>query len=109
MAYDVSVPAATAIVGNDLFANTFWKTSGRRRMIRALGFLGSAAAGDCQADLMVGEVTYANPINITTGFPTKDHMFPSGNIPIPPGTPVSLIVRDAAATNPINAKIDIAG
>lgn len=107
--YQVSIAAATAVVGYDLFQNTFWKTSGRRRLIRGLACRGSAAAGDTQIDIMVGEVTVSTLYNTTTGFPNMDDVFPAGNIPLPAGTPVSAIVRDAPATNPINVLIDLVG
>jgi len=107
--YQPSVVAATAVVGYDLFQNTFWKTSGRRRVIRGLACKGSAAAGDTQVDILVGETTYSQLFNTSTGFPNMDDVFPAGNIPVPPGSPISAIVRDAPATNPINMLIDLVG
>lgn len=98
----VSIAAATAVVGYDLFKDQTWNVSGRNRVIRGLACAGSAAAGDTEVDLYVGNVRVTNFFNSATGFPTRDHYKPLGAVAVPAGTKISAIVRDAPATNPIN-------
>lgn len=101
----VSVAAATAIIGFDLCRDTFWQQSNRNRRIVALGLCGSAAALDTKCRLQVGEVQAGDIYNAATGPPTRDHMFRIGTL-VPAGQEVHLFVEDAPATNPINAAID---
>lgn len=103
----VSVAAATAIVGYDLLRDSIYKRSGLPRILRGAALTGSAAGGDTLVALYIDVVKVALLYNVTTGFPTKDHFFPLGDLPVPPGSDVSAIVEDAPATNPINLLLDI--
>jgi hypothetical protein len=105
--YETSVPAATAVLNYDMFSNASWKTANFPRLIRALAVCGSAAAGDARISLRVGQVEVADKYNTATGFPTRDHLVGVGSA-IPAGAPISCIVTDAAASNPLNVLIDIA-
>lgn len=105
--YQSSVPAATAVVGADLFAGEVWARSEVDRTLNGYGLLGSAAAGDTEVELFIGEVRVSNYFNVTTGFPTLDHMFPLEDLMVPSGAQLRCIVRDAAATNPANSLIGI--
>ena len=105
--YEVSVAAATAVLNYDMFQNASWKTANFARLVRALAVCGSAAAGDSRISLRVGQVEVADKYNTTTGFPTRDHLVGVGAA-IPAGAPISAIVTDAPATNPLNILIDIA-
>jgi len=104
----VSVAAATAVLGYDLLSGRpDIASSGRNRVLRALGLTGSAAAGDASVDVKVGNVTVATLFNSGTGFPTADAAkFPT-SFNVPAGTPVSAIVTDAPGTNPLNLLIDL--
>lgn len=104
----VSVAAATAVLGYDLLTNRADIATGAgRRVLRAIGLTGSAAAGDTSVDFKVGNRIVATLFNTATGFPTND----AGKFPtafnVPPGSPISIIVTDAPVTNAINVLIDV--
>lgn len=104
----LSVAAATAVVGYDLLTNRPDIASGGvQRVIRALGLTGSAAAGDTAVDIKVGNRTVATLYNNATGFPTADAGQFKTAYGVPAGSPVSAIVTDAPATNPINLLVDV--
>lgn len=100
----VSVAAATAVLGYDLTAGTIWAVQGNRRAITGFALTGSAAAGDTKVDLYVDQVKIGEFYNTTTGFPTKDHFYQLNSF-VPAGSKISIIVTDAASTNPINAVV----
>jgi len=104
----LSVAAATAVVGYDLLTNRpDIQNSASNRVLRAIGLTGSAAAGDTVVDFKVGNRTVATLYNTATGFPTNDaSKFPT-SYSVPAGSPVSIIVTDAPATNPINVLVDV--
>ena len=104
--YEVSVAAATAVLNYDMFSYASWKTSNRPRVIRQIAVCGSAAAGDSRISLKVGQVEVADKYNTTTGFPTRDHLV-GGGASVPAGAPISAVVTDAAASNPLNILIDL--
>lgn len=104
----ISVAAATAVVGYDLLTNRpDIATSGVRRVLRALALTGSAAAGDSAIDVKVANRTVATLYNTATGFPTNDASKFDTAYNVPGGSPVSVIVIDAPATNPLNLLIDV--
>ncbi len=104
----LSIPAATAVVGYDLLTNRpDIQSSAGPRVLRALGLTGSTAAGDTAVDIKVGNRTVATLYNTATGFPTNDaSKFPT-SYAVPPGSPVSIVVTDAPATNALNLLIDV--
>ena len=104
----LSVAAATAVVGYDLLTNRpDIQNASVQRVLRAIGLTGSAAAGDSVVDIKVGNRTVATLYNTATGFPTNDaSKFPT-SYAVPAGSPVSVIVTDAPATNPLNLLIDV--
>lgn len=102
-----SVAAATAVIGYDLMQNNIYQSVGYPRMVTGIGFCGSAAAGDCAADVIVDGRVFAQLINVDTGFPNNDEIIPVG-IPIPAGSKIIVRVTDAATTNPINLLIKTA-
>lgn len=101
-----SVAAAVAVVGYDLALNTTWRTASVNRRILAAGLAGSAAALDTKVDLFVSNVKVGEMYNAATGANTRDTMFRVG-YPVPAGAPISVIVTDAPATNPINLAVDL--
>lgn len=103
----VSVAAAVAVVGYDLAAATTWRVSNLPRNIVAVGLAGSAAALDSKVDIFVGNVKVGDMYNSGTGAPNRDSMFRVGFF-VPAGAPVSVIVTDAPATNPLNLAVDLA-
>lgn len=104
----VSVLAATAALGYDLLTNRADVANAQRaRTIRGLALVGSAAAGDARVQVKVGATVVATLYNTATGFPTADaSLFPT-QYHVPAGSPISVIVDDAPATNPLNLLIDV--
>ncbi len=104
----ISVPAATAVLAYDLLTNRpDVQTGAGRRVIRALSLTGSAAAGDAAVDVKVGNRVVATLYNTALGFPNNDaSKFPTQYL-VPPGSPISVVVTDAPATNPLNLMIDV--
>lgn len=104
----VSVLAATAALGYDMLATRpDIAVAGRNRVLRALGLTGSAAAGDSALDIYIGSTRVATIYNSATGFPSNDAAkFPTSYL-VPASTPVSAIVVDAPATNPLNFLLDV--
>ena len=96
-----SVAAATAALGYDLTTGQIWATSSNDRALTGFAITGSAAAGDTKVDVFVDQVKILEAFNTTTGFPTRDHFY-ALDAYCPAGSKISVIVTDAAATNPIN-------
>lgn len=104
----VSVAAATAVLGYDLLTNRPDITSGAgQRVLRALGLTGSAAIGDSSVDVKVGNRVVATLFNNAVDFPTNDAGKFATAYLIPIGSPISVVVTDAPATNPLNLLIDV--
>lgn len=97
----VSVAAATAVLGYDLTTGTLWAVQGNNRVLTGIAVAGSAAAGDAKFDLFIDQVKVGEFYNTTTGFPTRDHFYNLNNV-VPAGSKISMICTDAAATNPLN-------
>lgn len=104
----VSIAAAVAVLGYDLAAATTWRVSGAQRTILAAGLAGSAAALDTKIGLFVGAVRVGEMYNTSLGAVQRNaDMFRVG-YRVPAGMPISAIVEDAPATNPINLTLDFA-
>ncbi len=99
----VSVAAATAVAGYDMFRDQTWRVSSRTRRLRGMGVAGSAAALDSAVDLFVDQYHVGRFYNSATGMVLVDaHMMPlKGNL-VPPGATISCIVAIAPGTNPLN-------
>ena len=97
----VSVAAATAVLGYDMTQGTLWSVQGNNRVLTGIAVTGSAAAGDAKVDVFVDQYKIGEFYNTTTGFPTRDHFYNLNNI-VPAGSKISIIVTDAAGTNPLN-------
>jgi len=100
--WQVSVAAAVAILDADVFTGEVWARSPQPRTLNGIACMGSAAAGDTIIEVNIDEVRVGNFFNITTGFPTMDHLLPLEALFVPGGSQLRGIVRDAATTNPIN-------
>lgn len=104
----VSVAAATAVLGYDLLSGRpDIANNGVPRIIRSLGLTGSAAIGDAAVDVKVSNVVVATLFNNSLDFPTADAGMFETMYAVPAGTPVSVIVTDAPATNPLVLLIDV--
>jgi hypothetical protein len=105
----VSIAAATAVLGYDLAAATTWRVAGNDRTLNAGGIAGSAAALDTKIDLFVGNTKVGEMFNASTGAVARNtDMFRVG-VRVPAGMPISAIITDAPATNPINLTVDLTG
>ena len=100
----VSVAAATAALGYDLTTGQIWATSSDDRIITGFAITGSAAAGDTKVDVFIDQVKILEAYNTTTGFPTRDHFYALDAF-CPAGSKISVIVTDAASTNPVNVVV----
>lgn len=96
-----SVAAATAALGYDCTTGQIWAVAGNNRVLTGFALTGSAAAGDAKVALYVDQVLIGEFYNTTTGFPTRDHFYGLNNF-VPAGSKISIIVTDAAGTNPLN-------
>jgi len=102
----VSVPAATAVLGYDLTQNTTWRTSSQNRTIIGAGLAGSAAALDAKVDLFVGDVKVGEMYNTSLGAVQRNTDIFRIGVRVPAGAPVVALVTDAPATNPLNLTVD---
>jgi len=107
--YEVSIAAATAVVGYDLLSTLpYARVSGGGRVLRSAGVAGSAAAQDSRVGVLVGGVKIGQLYNGATGGVSGDRdMTDFGDAWIPPGESLSVLVEDAPATNPLNLRIVI--
>jgi len=104
----ISIAAATAVVGFDMLTNRpDIAVASTPRVIRAIGLTGSAAVGDSVVDIKVASRTVATLVNNVLNFPAADSGKFETMYNVPAGSPVSVIVTDAAATNPLNLLIDV--
>lgn len=106
VAVELTVPAATAVVGYDLMRDNQARVSALPRAINGIAVAGSLAAGDCSVDLFIGQVLVGRFFNKAVGWPTRDHRWPLQGRYVPPGETIALMVSDAPATNPINVILD---
>jgi len=104
--YEVSIVAATAILGYDMFRDEPWTVAPQNRVVTGVAVTGSAVAGDAAIEVRVGTTTVAKKFNTTTGFPNRDHVVPL-NAFVPGGSKINGPVVDAPITSPLNVLIII--
>lgn len=103
----ISVAAASASVGTDLFEGEIWQQSPVPRVLARVGLAGSAAALDTKVSVFIGTVKVAEMYNSATGAVLiNEHMIPLGEA-VPPNEKIHMYVDDAPDTNPINAIVEI--
>jgi len=105
--YIASVPAATAVLGADLFIGQVWARSPMDRALDGIACRGSAAAGDTEIEVYIDEVRVGQFFNNLLAFPNIDDLLPLESLGIPAGAQLRAIVRDAATTNTINVMVSI--
>lgn len=101
----VSVAAATAVVGYDLLKDHRRQQVEGIRVITDIKITGSAAAGDTEVELFVGDEYIGNFFNTATGFGNLDDVQDFGDTLVYPGEKIHLYVKDAPSTNPINVTL----
>jgi len=100
---NASVAAATAVVGYDLLKDMVLSSVNYGRNIRYIGLCGSAVIGDCKAELFIGANSVGEFRNTKLGFASGINTdFIEINAYVPANTKVSMIVRTAPTTNPLN-------
>jgi len=110
--YQGRIAAATAVIGADLFdaaAARVWTRTPQPRAVLGFALVGSAALGDAEVDLMIGELRIANFFNSRTGVtsPNLDDIVKLGGLYVPGGGLIRGIVRDGATTNPLAYLIEL--
>ena len=103
----ISVAAADATTGTDLFSGKWFQQVAYPRVLLGIGVAGSSAAGDTELELFIDTVKVGTFFNTKTGFPNRDDML-AVNHPIPPNAQIHCYVKDAPSTNPINVIIETA-
>jgi len=98
----VTVTAAVALAGYDLFQNQTWNVSARPRVLTGIATCGSTAAGDCSFNLYIDQYHVGRFYNTAAGWPTRDHVIPTRRLAIPPGAKIAAIMVTAPTANPIN-------
>lgn len=103
-----SIAAASATTGTDLLRNETWNISSKRRVLKGIALVGSAAINDFSADLFVEEQKIGTFYNTHAGVAsplTDSDTVPLGQVYVPPGSKISLIANGNATTNPVVIRI----
>jgi len=98
----VTVTAAVALAGIDIFREKPWRVSSKRRVLRGIAVAGSTAAGDCSFNLYIDQYHVGEFFVSAAGWPTRDHIIPLNNNNVPRGATVAAIMVTAPTANPIN-------
>jgi len=101
----VSVAAATAVAGYDLFQNQKWNITGKPRTLKGIRVAGSTAAYDCSFNLYIGDSHIGEFFNLAAGAPLVDHFLPLNKY-VPPGSRIAAVMVTAPTANPINVILD---
>ena len=103
----ISVLAATATVGYDLFKDTIWQQAPYPRILSGVGAAGSAAALDAKLSIYVGTVKVGEFFNSATGAVlVNQHMF-AMNENIAAGDLIHAYVDIQPTTHPINVVVEL--
>lgn len=103
---EVSVAAATAIVGYDLFQDEWFQIMNEDRTLTGIGVAGSAAALDTEGELFVGTRKIGNYLNKAAGAVLMDAHKVDLDADCEAGEMLHFYITDAPATNPINVQIE---
>lgn len=88
--------------GSDWFDGKQCAVSRRLRAIRFIGLSGSAAVGDMEVEIFVGNMRVGNIVNARTGLQVNsDDLMPTGrSVLCPPGTRIHAFTKTVSGTNP---------
>lgn len=103
-----SVAAASAIVGYDLMKDSRHQQKETTRVISTLKLTGSAAKGDTEIELFIGDDLVGNFHNTTEGagvWGLKEDQVDLGGVIVYPGEQIHAYVKDAPTTNAINLSL----
>lgn len=106
------VAVATAVVGYDLLKDEPENRSNMARTIQIVGLVGSAAVGDTEVELVVGNVKQGKYTNTTAGVSatnpgsvSMDKDAKKVDVYVPANAQVQMIVTDAPATNDVRVEV----
>lgn len=103
----ISVAAATAVVGYDLLVGEWFQQMPDDRVLTGIGLAGSAAALDTLVELFVDTVKVGEFYNSAAGAVLMDaHMIDLADIYVPGGSRIFVYVIDAPTTSPINLVLE---
>lgn len=105
--FTVGVPAATAVLGYDLFTGESWQRTPQSRVINELGVTGSAVIGDSRVELLIDEIRIGTFYNSALLVPQFDSMVNIGQLFVPGGALLRCLVRDAPVTSVLYIRIDL--
>lgn len=103
---EISVAAATAVVGYDLFADEWFQIMNEDRDLAGIGVCGSAAPLDCEVELFIGVRKVGNYMNKATGAVLMDAHRVDLDAEVEAGEMLHLYVTVAPGTNPINVSLE---
>lgn len=103
---EVSIAAATAVVGYDIFQDEWFQIMQEDRTLIGIGLAGSAAALDTEVELFVGTRKVGNYLNKATGAVLMDAHRVALDVDVDGGEMLHLYVTDAPATNPLNVSLE---
>jgi len=101
--------ATEAVAQRDMMLNSVFRQSPRDRVIRDAYLVGSAASGDAEVTLYIGEKLVARLPNGASGASPDIKgldFYPIG-AGVPRGAEIRAIITDAAATNPLTLLMNI--
>jgi len=104
----ISVAAATAVVGYDLMQASRHQQVEYTRSLESMKLCGSAAKGDTEVEIFIGDEYIGNFFNTTEGagvFGILDDLVTLGNVMVYPGEKIHAYVADAPTTHAINLTI----
>ena len=102
----ISVAAATAVAGYDLFQDEWFQIMNEDRDLTGIGVAGSAAALDTLLELFAGTRKLGEYYNKATGAVLMDAHRVTLDEDIEEGEMLHLYVIDPPATNPINVDLE---
>lgn len=106
--YTATVTAAIAVVGANVLDAERWARSPANRVLRAVGYTGSAVIGDTEVDFYVDEVRVGSAFNSALLVPQVDRDLVSvGDLMVPAGAELQAVVVDAAATSPVFVSLSL--
>lgn len=101
----ISVAAATAVVGYDLFSDEWFQQLSEDRDLTRIGVAGSAAPLDTLVELFVGLEKIGEFYNSALGMVLMDAHMLDIDADVPEGELLHLYVVDAPATNPLQVVV----
>lgn len=99
--YWSDVAQATAVVGYNLLKDKAWRIAPFPRSLLRVGFTGSAAIGDCDAEVRVGGAVIGTINNTKLGMASNQDDMLNLLSAIPANLEIEIVVTTAPTTNPV--------